>query len=544
LSAESKPPQALVIGAGIAGIKSALDLAEAGVKVHVCDTGPYIGGSLMQMEKWFPDNHCGLCQTLPVFNRDLPSQYCLRRGFEHPNITFNLASSVEKVSGQAGKFTATIRQEAQPIDASKCTGCGLCAGICPITSEGHKAVSMINPRAPRKTYVIDNKVCNRCGDCIQACPAGAIDFDSGPQSSEIQAGAIIVSTGFEEFDPQSASQYGYRRYPNVITGLDLERMLDGNSPSSGRVLRPFDGKAPSSVAFIQCVGSRDNKNDYCSSTCCMYAAREAGMVREQNKDAVIEIFCMDMRSFGKGHQRYVDKIAGETGVKFTRGRVPVVRQDFSNRNLMINRIDESGKVVTSVFDMVVLSTSQRPSAGFKQLGRILDISLNKWGFAATENLAPEESSRPGIFVCGSATGPRDIADSITSAAAAAGMALSLLKPLKSRSNQASITPAGSGIAAFFCNCNKQVSRQIDLEVLKEFARKLPGVKAVEEFDNLCLPEQVNLMKEAAKKSGANALVICACSAFRPVDTIENKPVYPVNMREELVWPARRALRAY
>ncbi len=537
MSAENKLPQALVIGAGIAGIKSALELAEAGVIVHICDQSTDIGGALFQMERWFPDDHCGLCQTLPVFDRGLPSQFCLRRGFQHPNIVFHLNSTVNKVEGASGNFHVTLNTKPLIIDKSLCTGCGLCAESCPVSPDasGHKAAYISSPQSLRKTYIIDAGRCTGCGKCTAACPAGAIDFKRETKSFEINAGAIIVSTGFEEFDPESASQYGYRRYPNVITGFDLEHMLGGNSPSSGKIVRPSDSKAPASVAFIQCAGSRDRLNDFCSSTCCMYAVREAAMIKDLQPGINVEICCIDMRCFGKGHQRYIDEAVNKKGIIISRGRVPVIKQDFSTGNLLISRLDKNGRIVPSVFEMAVLSASQRPSTGFKELSRILDIDINKWGFAVNDIMSPV-ASREGIFTCGSASGPRDIAESVAAASAAAGMALTILKPQKVFHVEAPAPAAQAISSVFICNCSGQISRNIDLIRLKEFTGKLPGVTAVHEFDRLCSAEQIASMKETAKKDGANALIIAACSIFRPLEELEGKPSIPVNIREELIWP--------
>jgi heterodisulfide reductase subunit A2 len=254
---EKKTDSALVIGAGIAGIKASLDLAEQGFRVILCDRKAYAGGTLLQLDQWFPDDHCGMCKVLPAFSRDAVSQHCLRRGMVHPNITVLNGTEVVEVDGGAGRFTATVKTTAAGIKEDLCIGCGKCAEVCPVEADAEfnrgrskqKAAYLANPLSLSKIYQIDSRICTRCGVCVKACPTQAVDLSFEDREQPISAGAIILATGFEEFAAAAASQYGYGRFPNVITGLDLERMLSGSGPSGGELVRPSDHQRPKSVAF-------------------------------------------------------------------------------------------------------------------------------------------------------------------------------------------------------------------------------------------------------------------------------------------------------
>ena len=541
---QKKSLPVLVVGAGIAGINAALKLAESGTTVYLCERKPYIGGTLLQLDRWFPDNHCGMCQDLFAFNREVSFQHCFRQGLFHPRIRVLLNSDLEKVEGQAGNFSVTLNIRSTGIKKDLCTGCGLCEQVCPAQSASefnqgmgnHQAIYLGNPFSLNKVYTIDKKVCTRCGLCVSRCPARAIDLDLADEMLTMEVSSLILATGFEEFDPLPASEFGYKRYPNVITSLELERILSGSGPSAGVLVRPSDGKVPGSIAFLQCIGSRTRQRDYCSATCCMYAIKEAVMLKQSNPGMEIEIHYMDLRDFGKGHYEYHQQAREKFGLKFSRGRVPVVKQDFRSKDLWLSSADENHKIVTRRFDMVVLSVGQTPAPDFRELCRRLGIETNQWGFCATASPGHVETNRRGIYVCGSASGPKDISDTLFESSAAAGLAASQ-NPIPEDSEAAGPF-SGAEIpkaAVLVCNCQKQISTVIDTEKLTAYSRALPGVVHAEEVSALCHPETQKDCQKALKASGANRAILAACSGLQNSEFWNHITGELVDIREQLAW---------
>lgn len=540
----NRPARGLVIGAGIAGIRAALELAESGVEVYLCDRKPYIGGTLAQLDKWFPDNHCGMCKMLPVFDRDKCSQHCLRQGLAHPNIELLPLTEVQSVEGEAGDFQVTLRVKSSWVKQEMCTGCGLCEQVCPVEVddefnrglEKRKAIYPQHPLALSRSYTIDSENCTQCGACVDRCPTSAIDFFAPDERREIEVGAIILSMGFEEFDPLPATQYGYKRYPNVITSIELERLLSNTGPSEGRLIRPSDGQIPQSVAFVQCVGSRTLERNYCSSACCMYALKEAMMIKEANPETDTHIFFMDLRAFGKGYYRYYEQARDEFGIEFTRCRIPAVKQDFRTKDLLITARTEGGELITDQFDLVVLSVGQTPSPQFKEVSEILGLASNKWGFCQTKEFCPVETVREGVYVCGSASAPKDIADTLIEASAAAGQASILLAPSK-------LLPTGfqpvseeePRAAVFICSCGEQITQVVNIKELVEFSKGLPGVVYAEEVLYLCQQEVWKGVETKVKESGANRIILAACSTLGSNGLFGETPAELVNIREQLAW---------
>ena len=399
----------LVIGAGVGGIKASLELAETGIRVYLCDRGPAIGGSLVQMDKWFPNNHCGMCQILPVFSRDDASQRCLRRGLSHPNIEILPMTEVTEVSGEAGNFEVTLGTKPSGVNTELCTGCGLCAEACPVETrnkfdEGlgsHKAIYIPNPYLTPNSYTIEWESCTKCGACVKVCPSRAIDLNQTERVRHLEIGSIILATGFEEFDPRPATQYGYKRFSNVITSIELERFLSPGGPTGGELLRPSDRQIPEKVAFLQCIGSRDNQRNYCSSACCMYSLKETRLIKEKYPQIDTRVFFMDLRAFGKGYYRYYEQ-ADKAGVKFIRCRVPAIKEDPESKDLILSTLKEDQTPVKEQFGLVVLSVGQSPAPGFQKLCQILGVETNKWGFCQTKPFSPVETTKEGIYVCGSA----------------------------------------------------------------------------------------------------------------------------------------------
>jgi heterodisulfide reductase subunit A len=423
-------PSVLVIGGGVAGLEAGLDLADKGYRVHVVERLPTIGGKMALLYKVFPTNDCAPCILAPK----------MAYANIHPNINLLTNSEVTSVDGYIGNFNIKVTQKPRYIDTNKCTGCGDCVEKCPrrvvdkVYSAGmgqRKAIYIPYDLAIPKKAAIDAEHClyfrkGACRLCENECPTDAIDFEQQAKTIDLKVGAIIVATGFDEYNPAEKSEYGYGRYGNVITQLQMARLLDIDGPTGGKLLRPTDGREPKSIVMIQCVGSRDkNTNDYCSSICCMYALKHAQIIREMVlPDAEIYICYIDMRTTGKGFEEYYKKTR-ELGVHFIRGRPSEIVEETETKDLILKVEDpDIGGLLEIEADLVVLSCATIPSYGTRQLSQILRIELDENGFFKEihPKLRPVETNVRGIYICGAAQGPKDIPDSIVQAKAAASFA--------------------------------------------------------------------------------------------------------------------------
>lgn len=425
----------LVIGAGVAGLEASLDLADKGYKVHLVERLPTIGGKMALLYKVFPTNDCAPCILAPK------TAYANI----HPNINLLTNSEITNVEGHIGNFSVVVNQKPRYVDEKKCTGCGLCIEKCPMKvvdneySRGlgnRKAIYIPYDQAIPRKAVIDAQSClyfqkGVCRLCEGVCPAQAIDFSQQSKAIELKVGAIIVATGFDEYNPVQKTEYGYGRYDNVITQFQLARLLDIDGPTKGKLLRPTDGKEPRNIAMIQCVGSRDeNANRYCSAVCCMYALKHARIIKEMVlPDTQVYICYIDIRTTGKGFEEYY-KRTREIGVNFIRGRPAEVIEDNKTKNLILKVEDpDIDELLRLEVDLVVLSCATVPSEGTKQLAELLRLNLDENGFfkEVHPKLRPVETNVRGIYICGSAQGPKDIPDSIVQAKAAASCADSELR---------------------------------------------------------------------------------------------------------------------
>ena len=425
----------LVIGGGVAGLEASLDLADKGYKVYLVERLPTIGGKMALLYKVFPTNDCAPCILAPK------TAYANI----HPNIDLLTNSEVANVEGYIGNFSVVINKNPRYVDEKKCTGCGLCIEKCPIKvvdneySRGmgeRKAIYIPYDQAIPRKAVIDAGNCiyfqkGSCGLCKEVCPVQAIDFKEQPKAIELKVGAIIVATGFDEYNPVRKTEYGYGRYGNVITQFQLARLLDIDGPTRGKLLRPTDKKEPCSIAMIQCVGSRDeNANGYCSSVCCMYALKHAQIIKEMVlPDTQVYISYIDIRTTGKGFEEYY-KRTREIGVNFVHGRPSEVIEDNRTKNLILKVEDSDvGELLRLEVDLVILSCATVSSKGTKELSKLLGINLDENSFfkEVHPKLRPVETSVRGIYICGTAQGPKDIPDSIVQAKAAASCADSELR---------------------------------------------------------------------------------------------------------------------
>jgi heterodisulfide reductase subunit A len=415
----------LVIGGGIAGIQASLDLAGRGMKVYLVEKTPSIGGRMSQLDKTFPTMDCSMCILAPK----------MIECFRHPNIALLTYSEVQEVKGSAGNFRVKILKKPRFVDLEKCTGCGECAQHCPVEVPNEfdmglgvrKAIYVPFPQAVPLKYTIDDENCVRCRLCQRMCKAGAINYDQQPETIDISVGAIVVATGFELFDARTRSEYGYGKYPNVLTSMEFERLLSASGPTGGHLLRLSDGKIPKRIAFIQCVGSRSLKGgvSYCSSACCVYATKEGILIREHNPDCEVYVFYNDLKVFGKGFQDFVNRAKNEWGVKYIRALPGEIAENPKTGDLTIWYEDTTENVTKNMkADIVVLCPALVPRVTSKELAGILGLELDEFGFMKSKDplFAPVDTNLQGIYICGYCQGPKDIPESVAQASGAAARA--------------------------------------------------------------------------------------------------------------------------
>ena len=551
----------LVIGAGVGGMKAALELAETGIQVYLLDRSPHIGGEISQLERQFPTNRCCMCQMLPTYGRDSSSQYCLRKDLYHPYITLISQADIERVGGEACDFRIDVKIRSRFIREDRCIGCDICSEVCPVEVKDEfnllgfrKAAYIKYPQAIPNIYTIDQEHCTHCGACVEKCPTQAIDLSKQDEVRKLRVGAIVLAAGFDEFEPSKWSEYGYGRYPNVVTSIELERIFSDIGPYEGKLIRPSDRASVKKVAFLQCIGSRSYECDYCSSACCMYAMKEAMILKEIDPKIAISIFYMDLRAFGKGYYRYYLKARDELGINFTCCRVPTVKQNPERDTLSLVFLDAEGNLQQEEYDMVVLSIGQRPPKGHEHILRLLGLGENEWGFCQTHRFSPVETSREGIYVCGPISGPRDIPDTICQATAAASRVAALLKSTSEKKIEAKVEIPLDGvrdlldeepsIAIFICSCGGEISDIVDLESLSQSLQLLPQICGVEEVPYLCLDDTLSQVKERLKALKANRVIFASCVPYgyerRYQHTVKEAGLNPslmevVNLREQVSW---------
>ncbi len=415
----------LVIGGGIAGMQAAEDLAEMGFQVHLIEKEPFLGGLAAKAGRFFPTDDCAICIQSPTVDLKTvthTSRKCVyRSGFsEIPNLNVLANSKVVKVEGVPGNFKVTLERRPRYVSEEKCVACDLCTSVCPVEVPDdynaklstRKAIYMNKPLVYPAAYVIDEKACkfHECAKCVEVCPAKAIDLDQKTEYVTLNVGSIIVATGFREYNPSVIKEYHYGEYPDVITHLELARMLDAFGPTKGMIVKPSNGKPAKRIVFVQCVGSRDRRwNPYCSSICCMISLKHATLIKTAHPDADVTICYIDIRTTGREHEYYYEK-SRELGVKFVKGRPAEILHDPATNTLIVEVEDELlRRLLELETDLVVLATAMVPSEETKKLAEILGLELDQDGFFKEYNakLRPTETKRRGIFLCGGATFPKD-----------------------------------------------------------------------------------------------------------------------------------------
>ena len=419
----------LVIGGGVAGIQAALDLADTGYKVYLIEKEPSIGGMMARIDKTFPTMDCSICILAPKMS-DIG---------HHPNVELLTNSEVTEVKGYIGNFHAKVLKKARYV-TKDCTACGECVKVCPIVTPNEFDVGLATrhgiytpfAQAVPSTYIIDMNLClNKdgvvvCDKCIKACERQAIKFEMKPEIQEMEVGTIVVATGADVFDPSVIPDYGYGKFPNVITSLEFERLINAGGPSGGHLIRPSDKQIPKRVAFIQCVGSRSEKTGkpYCSNVCCMNTIKDSLLIKEHWPDTEIYVFYVDIRAYGKGFEDLY-KRARKEGVVFIRGLPAEIREDKRTRNLwLIGENTLKSELYRTNADMVILSIGLEARKDSETIQRLLTLSRDQDGFflEAHPKLRPVDAATGGIFFAGCAESPKDIKDSVTQASAAAARA--------------------------------------------------------------------------------------------------------------------------
>ncbi len=550
MAAGEKIGAVMVVGGGISGLQSALDLADSGFKVYLVEKQPSIGGTMAQLDKTFPTNDCAMCIMAPK----------LVATGRHHNIDLITNADIAIVDGQEGNFTVTVKQRAFRVDPTKCTGCGSCAQKCPIEvtdeyNEGtkvRKAIYVRYPQAVPLVYSIDPEKCIGCGICSEECKANAVDYDQKEKVLEIKVGSIILSPGFDEFNARLKGEYGYGVYKNVVTSIEFERMLSATGPYFGTVMRPSDGDIPAKIAFIQCVGSRDEQvgNEYCSGVCCMYSIKEAIIAKEHGGDIQPKIFFMDMRAFGKEFDEYYNRAQDEYGIEFVRSRVASVFEDPETKNLVVKYV-EKGEPKEEEFGLVVLAVGFRPPEDAETLSRVMKFQLNKDGFCKTDVLNPVSSSRPGVFVSGAFSSPKDIPMTVAEASGAAAKAATqiasardTLVTKKEYPAEMDITGQEPRIGVFVCHCGINIGGVVKVPSVAEYARTLPNVVYAEENLYTCSQDTQEKIKEMIKEHDLNRVVVASCTprTHEPLfqNTIKEAGLNPylfemANIRDQCSW---------
>jgi heterodisulfide reductase subunit A2 len=435
----------LIIGAGIAGMQAALDIASSGYQVVLVDRLPSIGGRMHQLSETFPTLDCAQCILTP---RTVDVG-------RHEKIKLHVYSEIEEIHGEVGDFRVRIRRKPAYVNWDICTGCGECTERCPqsipVEFDRHlelakvmrsgkvrlqgtgKAIYTLSPQAVPKKPVIDVDYCTyfqkgKCRLCEKVCPVGAIDYEQQEAWFEERVGAIILATGFELYPMEKLGEYGGGRVPDVIDALGMERLLSSSGPTAGIMRRPSDGKEPKEVVWIQCAGSRDPElaMPYCSKVCCMYSAKQALLYKHKVHEGQAYVFYIDIRSAGKRYEEFIQRAMEEDRVLYVRGKVSKVFRE--NGKVMVWGVDTlTGLPVEVAADLVVVSPAMVPSEGTRQMADLLGLTVDEFGWwtEVEGNLAPLETSRPGIFLAGAGSGPKDIPESVSQGSGAAGKVLSL-----------------------------------------------------------------------------------------------------------------------
>jgi heterodisulfide reductase subunit A len=508
----------LVIGAGIAGIQAAIDLANAGSRVVLVERKPSIGGIMAGLDKNFPTLDCSICIEAPKMSEVI----------NNPNIEVLTLTEVAKVEGQAGDFHVTLHQKARYV-TSECTRCNACVVVCPQILKNEfdagmavrKAIYTPFEQAEPGAYVINIDDCLNeppnyipCNRCMEVCQPNCIDFNLTDRNLTRNVAAIIVATGFDLLDAKLVAEYGYGKHPDIMTSLEFERLLQASGPSKGEIIRPSDGHHPESLLFVLCVGSRDQRYcKYCSRICCMYSIKEALQAVDHGiKD--VTVLYMDIRAYGKGFDEFYLRSRRE-GVAYVRGRPATIIDNGPKIHVRFENTDE-GRVEEKDVDMVVLTPAVVPSRGLDGLASVLGIELDEDGFIRAPEIGGDliATTQDGIYACGCSTGPKDIPDSVTEAGGAASYSLTHITarnwPIEP---EVEVIDANGPprIGVFLCDCGSNIAGVVNVPEVLEYTGKLDGVAHAERVRFACAANTQELIGKTIKEKKLNRLVVAACS---------------------------------
>lgn len=561
----------LVIGGGLGGIRTALDLAESQKNVILVDKAPAIGGLMTQLDRTFPTNNCDLCTLAPN----------LSESGRQKHIQLLAMTEVIGVTGDKGNFTARLKTNPRYINLDKCTACGECHKAFPECVNfdpglDHRAPTCMRyPQATPQAYSIDLDKCEDVEALMKICPTQAINPDDMGRDQEVKCSSVVLSPGAEVFNPSGLDYLAYDTLADVVTSLEYERILSASGPTMGKLVRPSNGEQPKKIAWIQCIGSRGlqkGAGPYCSSACCMFALKEAMVTRERfGEDIETTIFYMDMRTFGKDYEMYLNRAKNEFGVNLVHARPHSITQPEGEEQLMLSYTNDGvPEQITDKFDMVVLSTGFKVAEDTKKLASELGIQMHTDGFPVTDGFNPQATSVPGVYVSGLFESPKDIPETMVQASAAACLAgADVVAPemdatdtdeeeiLEEPVAERDISGEEPKVGVFICDCGENIGNAVNVEDLAGYALSLNNVAVAKAAGHGCARESLKMIRETIVEEQLNRVVIGGCSPRTHQEKFQdllkeaglNKYLLEIaNIREQATWvhpadPAKATAKA-
>lgn len=542
---------AAVVGAGVSGMQAALSLADRGVKVYLIENTSSIGGIMARLDKTMPTLDCSICILSPF----------MLAVARNPMIEImTLCDVVGAIKTEHG-YNLEVLKRPRYVDLEKCTGCRDCMAKCPgkviMPFEENfgriKAIRFDFDQAIPAVPYIDKDAClyfskGICGNCVKFCQKGAIDFEQQEETLNLEVGGVFLATGSRPYLPFDKTEYGYGRYKNVITAMELERLLSASGPTSGHVIRLNDKKEPKKIAFINCVGSRDLRTNrgYCSKVCCMYGIKEALLVKDHDPEARVTIFYIDIRASGKGYEEFYQR--AKNSIRFIRGR-PGELLELDNGDLLLRYEDtESQQPMEEVFDMVVLNSALVPSEGSEQLAKMFGIPLNEYGFfdAGGDPASPISTDNDKVFIIGACQGPNDITDCVSQSIGAVAKTYSIYGDVVERESKElpGTDKENPRVGVFVCHCGKNIGKYVNMDEIVEYAKTLPDVVYVEDSLFTCSESGQKSIKEKIQELDLNRVVVAACSPKTHENTFQEALVEAglnpymlemANIRNQCTW---------